>query len=45
MKDEVNNDIITEVVCLKSKVYSYKKESEKIDSRCKGVKKNVIKNL
>ena len=44
MKDEVNDDIITEVVCLKSKCYSYLKNSDKVDKRLKGVKKCVIKN-
>jgi hypothetical protein len=44
MKDECGDDIITEIIALKSKCYSYLKNSEKVDKRLKGVKKCVIKN-
>ena len=43
MKDEIGNDIIREVVAIKSKTYSILKESDLENKRLKGVKKYVVK--
>ncbi|XP_065678249.1 uncharacterized protein LOC136093209 [Hydra vulgaris] len=44
-KDESVGKQITEFIGLRSKLYSYKIDEEKEDKkRCKGVKKNVVKN-
>ena len=43
MKDEIGNDIIREVVAIKSKTYSILKESDLENKRLKGIKKYVVK--
>lgn len=43
MKDEAGGNQITEFVELRSKLYAYKTETGG-DKKCKGVKKNVVKN-
>eukprot|EP00762_Andalucia_godoyi_P006873 ANDGO_00945.mRNA.1 hypothetical protein GUITHDRAFT_175438 len=42
-KDEASGVPITEFVGLRSKMYSYKKESGKTEKRLKGLKKSVVK--
>ena len=42
-KDEVAGKIITEFVGLRAKLYSFKMEDGKENKRCKGVKKQVVK--
>ena len=42
-KDEVAGKIIKEFVGLRAKLYSYKMEDGKENKRCKGVKKQVVK--
>ena len=44
MKDESGNNMITEVVALRSKVYAYKTNDNKIGKRLKGIKKSVTDN-
>ena len=44
MKDEAGGKIIEEFVGLRSKLYSYKMYEGKEEKKCKGIKKNVIKN-
>lgn len=45
MKDETKGIPITQFIGLRSKLYSYKVDGEKKDrSKCKGVKKAVVKN-
>jgi hypothetical protein len=43
-KDECSNDIINEVVAIRSKLYTYSTENMKIGKRAKGIKKNVTEN-
>ena len=43
MKDELRSDIITELVALRSKLYSYRKLDGACDKKCKGIKKCIIK--
>ena len=45
MKDEMGGNIITEFISLNPKVYAYKyikEEIEKVDKKCKGVKRCVV---
>ena len=44
MKDEVGGKIIKEFVGLRAKLYSYKMHEGREEKKCKGIKKNVIKN-
>ena len=44
MKDEAGGQIIEEFVGLRAKLYSYKMHDGKIEKKCKGMKKSVIKN-
>ena len=44
MKDEAGGKIIKEFVGLRSKLYSYKMCRGKEEKKCKGIRKNVIKN-
>ena len=44
MKDEAGGKIIKEFVGLRAKLYSYKMYERKEEKKCKGIKKNVIKN-
>ncbi len=44
MKDEMMGIEITEFVGLRAKLYSYKTDDEKVEKRCKGVKKSVVKS-
>ena len=44
MKDEAGGKIIKEFVGLRAKLYSYKMYEGKEEKKCKGIKKNVIKN-
>ena len=44
MKDETGGKIINEFVGLRAKLYSYKMYEGKEEKKCKGIKKNVIKN-
>lgn len=41
-KDELKGKVMTEIVCLKSKMYAYKSE-QKYDLRAKGIKKDYAK--
>ena len=43
-KDEVAGMPITEFVGLRSKMYSYAKDNDKVGKTAKGIKKNIIKN-
>ena len=43
MKDELAGKIMTEFVALRPKMYAYKQLDGKIDKRCKGIKKFVVK--
>ena len=43
-KDEACGIPITEFIGLKSKIYSYVKDNEKVEKTAKGIKKNVISN-
>ena len=43
MKDELGGKIMTEIVALKPKLYSYKKLEGSEDKKCKGIKKCVVK--
>ena len=43
MKDEAGGKIIDEFVGLRAKLYSYKMHRGKSEKKCKGIKKNVIK--
>ena len=43
-KDEAAGIPITEVVGLRSKMYSYIKDYQKVGKTAKGIKKNIIKN-
>ena len=44
MKDEAGGKIIEEFVGLRAKLYSYKMHEGKEEKKCKGIKKNVIRN-
>ena len=44
MKDEAGGESISEFVGLRSKLYAYKMDDGKVDKKCKGVKKKVVKN-
>lgn len=44
MKDEPAGIPISDLVDLRSKMYSYIKENNKNEKTCKGIKKNVIKS-
>ena len=44
MKDEAGAKIIKEFVGLRAKLYSYKMYEGKEEKKCKGIKKNVIRN-
>ena len=44
MKDEAAGKIITEFVGLRSKLYSYKMDEGEENKKCKGIKKQVVKN-
>ena len=44
MKDEVGGKIIKEFVGLRAKLYSYKMHEGREEKKCKGIKKNLIKN-
>ena len=45
MKDETGGKIIEEFIGLRAKLYSYKMFKDSVENkRCKGVKKNVVKN-
>lgn len=41
MKDESSNNLIEEVIALRSKVYAYKTNDNYIGKRLKGIKKSV----
>ena len=43
-KDEVAGKQITHFVGLRPKLYSFKVEDDKVVKKCKGIKKNVVKN-
>ena len=43
-KDEAAGIPITEFVGLRSKMYSYIKDNQKVGKTAKGIKKNIIKN-
>ena len=43
MKDELNGEIMTEFVALRSKLYAYKQLNDKVGKRVKGTKKCVVK--
>ena len=45
MKDEAGGKIIEEFVGLRAKLYSYKMHEGKEEKKCKGIKKNVIRNI
>ena len=42
-KDEVAGRQITHFVGLRPKLYSFKVEDEKVNKKCKGIKKNIVK--
>ena len=44
MKDEAGGKIIEEFIGLRAKLYSYKMYEGKEENKCKGIKKNVIRN-
>ena len=44
MKDECGRKHITKFVGLRSKLYSYELEGGQVEKKCKGVKKNVVRN-
>ena len=44
MKDEAAGNIITEFVGLRSKLYIYKMDEGEESKKCKGIKKQVVKN-
>ena len=44
MKDECGGKQISEFVGLRSKLYAYKMVEGKEEKKCKGVKKNVVRN-
>ena len=44
MKDEAGSKIIKEFIGLRAKLYSYKMYEGKEEKKCKGIKKNVIRN-
>ena len=45
MKDETGGEIIEEFIGLRAKLYSYKMFEDLVENKkCKGVKKNVVKN-
>ena len=44
MKDEAGGKIIKEFIGLRAKLYSYKMYEGKEEKKCKGIKKNVIRN-
>ena len=43
MKDELGGKIMTEIVALRPKLYSYKKLDGSEDKKCKGIKKCIVK--
>ena len=47
MKDELGDEIITEFIALRSKMYAYKYITDQnkmiTDKRCKGIKKYVVR--
>ena len=43
MKDELGGKIMTEFVALRPKLYSYKKQDDSEDKKCKGIKKCIVK--
>ena len=43
MKDELDGKLMTELICLRAKMYAYKTE-EKEDKKLKGTNKVVVKN-
>merc|ERR1711946_59309 len=43
MKDELGGKIMKEFLALRPKIYAYEKLDVKVDKRCKGTKKCVIK--
>ena len=43
MKDVLGGKIMTEFIALRPKMYAYKKLDEKVEKRCKGIKKCVVK--
>ena len=44
MKDESGSNMITEVIALRSKVYTYKTDDNHVSKRLKGIKRNVTEN-
>ena len=44
MKDEAEGKIIKEFIGFRAKLYSYKMYEGKEEKKCKGIKKNVIRN-
>ena len=45
VKDELGGEIITELIALRPKTYSYLTDNDKIDKKAKGTKKCVIKKM
>ena len=45
IKDELNGAIMTNFICLRSKMYSFMVDGKKCTKKSKGVKTNVVKNL
>ena len=43
MKDELGGKIMTEFVALRPKSYAYRKLGNRVDRKCKGIKKCVVK--
>ena len=43
MKDEMGGEVIEEFVALRPELYSYRKSDGIEDKKCKGIKKNVVK--
>ena len=43
-KDESGSNIITEVIALRSKVYSYKTDDNHVSKKLKGIKRNTTEN-